>query len=661
MGMGGRHSFCVLALLCLACNEVRLGDDAEAAFRTKAGARPVTLSLQQGVGDYTGTVDTTLSSVDWTWVPESRGSFGGSERLRVLERDGRHALLRFDLRALPAGAHVVSARLRLFVERVDFPVSPALDLHRLEEEWIEGRCATQYACAPDGATWRSRGPGRASWRRAGGTYGERVATGAIAAGRAAEFDVTGVVAEWVAGARPNHGLLLRGTRDGVNDVSIASSEARDAARRPRLEIAWLPAEAAPPPASAPRPVASAPPPPVTAPRPVASAPPPVASAPPPVASAPPPVAPADFCPPYPQSPLYRPRARQIVVGPADDWKRTIETAAPGTEVLLRDGEYRLGETYAVRIRRDVTVRGQRGDRARVVIRGAGYGVWSEGLQILGPNVTIASLTITQVRDHAVSIKGETGAQAPHLYDLHLVDIGTQHVKLTPGGMAGGVVACSSIGFSPGGVRGDYIDGVDLHGAIDWVIRDNEFYNITGDGSGCAVDVSCGTYISGPAVLVWNGARGTVIERNVFVDNFRNIALGLGRGHTGGVIRNNFIWRAGPGDAGIELQTADGALVAHNTVRVGGYPAAIEVRDARGVRLVGNALGSPVWNRGNAVFEARGNVERVTDADFAAPGDYHLSARSACRGAGIALAEVPADIEGETRGARPDVGADQSPR
>ncbi len=366
------------------------------------------------------------------------------------------------------------------------------------------------------------------------------------------------------------------------------------------------------------------------------------------------------CPTYLRSPVHRRRAHQVAVGPGDDWIRAIERARPDTEVVLRRGEYRLGRHYAVRIPGGVTVRGETGHPDDVVVRGRGYGPESEGLMITGPDVTIAELSVTAVRNHAVAIKGELGAHRPHLYRLHLYDVGTQHVKLTPGGAREGLVACSEIHYTPGAVKGDYVDAIDLHGAVDWTLRDNFIHGITGDGSGCEVDTSCGRYTSGPAILVWNGARGTVVERNLLVDNFRNIAFGLGKGHQGGVIRNNFVYRRRGGDAGIELQGAAGVRVLHNTVRVAGYPGAIEVRESRDCEIVNNLLSAPVWDRGAATFRAAGNIGDAADADFLDPAGFRLQPASRARGAGLPAADAGADLDGRPRDGRFDVGCAQLP-
>jgi len=368
--------------------------------------------------------------------------------------------------------------------------------------------------------------------------------------------------------------------------------------------------------------------------------------------------------PYVDSPHYRPRAQTVTAGPEDNWITIIEDAVPGTEVLLLDGLYDLDQ-YAVVVGDEVTVRSQSGNRDAVIIQGQGYGICSEGFLIAGAGITIAELTMTQIRNHAIAIKPDLGAQAPHLYNLDLYDIGTQHIKLSPGACADGLVAWCRIGYTPGGVQGDYINAIDLHEAVDWVIRDNVIYNIAGDGTGCEVDcLDCSgnpnpqSYISGPAILVWNQSSGTLIERNLLIDNFRNISLGLGSGHTQGTVRNNFIYRSGPGDAGIELRAAQDESIYHNTVIVGSYPGAIEVQNSAGIDIANNLISAPIWDRGGASFLSRSNIEDATDADLAVAGEVHIPADSRAIGAGVDLPAVTEDIDGQARDGRWDVGADQ---
>lgn len=365
----------------------------------------------------------------------------------------------------------------------------------------------------------------------------------------------------------------------------------------------------------------------------------------------------ELCLSYTDSSLYRLREERVTVGPDDDWIGIIQSAAPSSEILLVDGVYEMGSTYAVVVGDEVTIRSQSGERDQVLIQGAGYGPGGEGFMVLGENVTIADLSMTQIRNHAISIKGDSGPHATHIYNVHIFDIGTQHIKLTPGGTRDGIVACSSLGYSEGGAVGDYVNAIDLLGAIDWHIRDNTIYNITGDGSGCEVDIDCGTYISGPAILVWRDSSGTLIERNTLIDCFRNIALGLGSSHEGGLVRNNFIYRSEVGDAGVELHGADGARVYHNTVLVAGYSGAIEFRQSTNLRIFNNLISAPVWDRGDTDVTMGGNIDSATDDDFISPGDPHLVTGSRAIGAGELIEDVTTDIDGDSRGDRVDVGAD----
>ncbi|MCP5096139.1 MAG: hypothetical protein GY943_11340 [Chloroflexi bacterium] len=384
--------------------------------------------------------------------------------------------------------------------------------------------------------------------------------------------------------------------------------------------------------------------------------------------------PSSYCPAYIDSTLYRSRAKQITLNPADDWMNAIQNAAPDTEILLLDGTYAMGSTLWLGSTSNLTIRSASGNRDAVILQGPGYGLpVHEGFAFNGHNITIADLTMTDIRNHAISIKSGSGAEATHIYNVHLVDIGTQHIKGSgTNGIEDGIVACSRIGYTDGGVEGDYINGIDIHGAIDWEIRDNALYNIFGDGSGCEVDIDCGTYLrgGGPAILLWNNASGNMVERNQIINSFRGIALGLGSGHEGGIVRNNFFYQAEAartvpfgapitGDMGIQLITSGSVLVEHNTIILGGnYPGAIEVWNPSGhVTIQNNLITVPIWDRGSASFSQAGNIIDATVADLRTPGYPHVPVTSRVVGAGVATA-LDHDIDGDERNGRFDVGADQ---
>lgn len=308
------------------------------------------------------------------------------------------------------------------------------------------------------------------------------------------------------------------------------------------------------------------------------------------------------CSAYTTSEIYRPRLNTLTLSTLDKWARDIERAAPDTEILLKDGTYHLKQ-HAVMVKDNITIRSASGNSDAVLIRGQGYDTFSQGFVIVGDNVTIADLSMTGMRDHAIAIKPDiSGGESPQIYNVELYDIGTQHIKANAGS-AHGLVACSTIGYQRNGAKGDYNGAINLHGAAGWNIRDNIIYNIAGDGSGCNVDTECGRYQTGPAILVWNNSSNTVVERNTITDSTRNIAFGLGRGHDGGLIRDNYIIQSKRGDAGIELQTATGTLVENNVVLLkGNYPGAIEYRDTSKITIRHNQITAPPWDRGNNLLD-----------------------------------------------------------
>ena len=321
------------------------------------------------------------------------------------------------------------------------------------------------------------------------------------------------------------------------------------------------------------------------------------------------------CDRYDQSDVFRVRSNTIIVNPQSDWISAVENAGPDTDILFEDGDYELNQ-YAVRVRSNVTLRGLNAVSSSVRIRGMGYSEPSEGIMVLSDNVTIADLSISDIRNHAIAVNPASGAQQGlQLYNLNITDIGTQHIKVNPGGARDGLIACSSIGYSQNGAIGDYNGAIDLHNTYNWKIRDNYIYNIAGDGSGCLVDTDCGQYISSPAILAWNNAQGTTVTGNTIVDSYRNIAFGIGSAHTGGSILHNTITQSSPGDAGIELFGAIDTVVEFNTVKLAGsYPGTIEFRQTEGLTITNNWLSRRPWDRGgNRNIELSGNAYRVTDS------------------------------------------------
>jgi len=256
---------------------------------------------------------------------------------------------------------------------------------------------------------------------------------------------------------------------------------------------------------------------------------------------------AEHCPPFAESTLFREPVKTTTANPSN-WITRIENAAEGEEILLEDGIYPL-EQYAVVLNQSMTLRGASGNNEKVVIEGRGYDENAEALMIMANNVHIADLTVKNIRDHGITIHEDFAE--PVIYNVNLVDIGTQHIKGNRPG-PGGIIACSQLGYTTPNSTGDYNSAIDIHRAIEWTIRDNTIYNIYGDGSGCIVDADCGSMWPGgePAILLWREAKDNTITRNTIVDSFRAIALGLDTPYSGGVVEDNFICRSEEGKDGI---------------------------------------------------------------------------------------------------------------
>lgn len=347
-----------------------------------------------------------------------------------------------------------------------------------------------------------------------------------------------------------------------------------------------------------------------------------------------PVMPASsHCPPYVDTPFQS--ASETLQADPTDWISKIVNAPPGAQVLLADGVYML-DRYAVVFEKPLTLRSASGNRDAVIIQGQGYEENAEALMIMADDVHIADLTVQNVRDHAISIK--EGFARSVIYNVNLVDVGTQHIKGSRMG-PDGVIACSAMGYTTEVGPGDYNGAIDLHAAVGWTIRDNMMYNIWGDGSGCLVDDECGTYYpgGGPALLLWKDSKDNIIERNRITGSFRGISLGLDTPYSGGVVRDNVVYVGVTGkqgietfiehDTGISLLGANDVIVEGNTVLMaGGYPGPIELQNVEGVLVSNNLVSAPVWNRGNSQYNSC-DVRTGNDCDNPQFGNLIVAANS----------------------------------
>ena len=370
----------------------------------------------------------------------------------------------------------------------------------------------------------------------------------------------------------------------------------------------------------------------------------------------------------PAPPLPPPAGRVVRVSTEADLQAAVRALSSNTTILVAPGTYRLTNTLQISgTLANVGIRGDSPNRDRVVLLGSGmkdstiqFGIWVGG-NVQG--VTIANLTIRDIFYHPIILN--PGTRAPLIHNVHLVNAGQQFIKgnqtEAAGGVDEGVVEYSVIEYETI-AKDNYTNGIDVHRGANWIIRHNLFRNIRPPAG----------QLAGPAILMWNRSSNTLTEGNTFINCQREIAYGLGEreghDHRGGIIRNNFIYRAASveGDAAIGAWDSPGTLILHNTILASGtYPSLIEYRytGTRGVVVANNLLDGSVLARDGASATVTGNVTKAAPAMFVKPqaGDLHLVPGAVLEATDPrALEACPDDWDGEARpgGTAPDVGADQ---
>ncbi len=279
--------------------------------------------------------------------------------------------------------------------------------------------------------------------------------------------------------------------------------------------------------------------------------------------------------------LPEPSGNVVRVSSVAELEAAVSNAVPNQTIVIANGTYQL--TSRINIRQEgLTIRGESNDRSKVVLLGDGFekerkdiSSASEMFTVWAPNVTIANLTLKDASVHGIAFKGEseTTPHGLHVYNVAIYDIGQRYIKGTayPGGKGGyiesGVIEYCHFEqtrkikpFRDDIADGDYVGGFDAMNLKDWIVRDNVFINIRGAMSG-----------GRGAVFVWINSMGTIVERNVFIGNDRSIAFGnpyvpdhVTHHHTGGIIRNNFIYSRSY-TMGIELCATKDVKVYNNTI------------------------------------------------------------------------------------------------
>ncbi|HEX7862484.1 MAG TPA: hypothetical protein VF773_19255 [Verrucomicrobiae bacterium] len=390
---------------------------------------------------------------------------------------------------------------------------------------------------------------------------------------------------------------------------------------------------------------------------------------------------------FPEAPTLPLTGTRIVrVGTEAQLQAAMGNLRSGDTILLSNGVYHLTSHLIINGRNNVTIRGENGS-TNVALAGKGmdnrnhggvlHGVWSNGT-----NTTVAHLTIRETYDNPIIFNSP--AQGPRVYSVRLIDAGSQFIKSNPTdvdagrGVNEGRVEHSWFEYTvrppnDHGAGVGYFNGISAHAARNWVVRANVFKNLHNpDGS---------AYPWNPAVLFWRNSSNTVTEGNVFINVDRAVAYGLDnsvpyRDHSGGIVRNNFIYlepgffsasRKASADGMIIVWNSPGTQVDHNTIQVNGNaPAGIEFRFATTVNTTARNNLADVGNRSrdSAIMQQSGNLNTARTNWFVNPalGDLHLSpaATNAIDKATL-LNTVTNDFDGVLRtptNGKVDVGADE---
>lgn len=386
---------------------------------------------------------------------------------------------------------------------------------------------------------------------------------------------------------------------------------------------------------------------------------------------------AGLCPP-----LSPPSGTIVNVTTVAELQAAVNNLTSNTTLLIADGTYDLTNVLNIRNVNNVTLRSASGNREAVILRGKGmnnsnYGNVPHVAAIYDANdVTLADMTLRDAYYHLVQVHGEDGPQRPRFYNLHLIDAGEQFIKgsTNPAQLPrlyadDGVVECSLFEYTDR-ARSYYTNAVDVLAGAGWVIRDNVFRRIRAPVG----------QLAGPTILMWRNSLNTLIERNQFIECDRAIALGLSppdansRGgettydHQGGVVRNNFVYRAAgsaTGDVGLTVNYANNYQIHHNTVLLNNsFPWTIEYRFSVSTgALAYNLTDGPIFQRDGAQGTLTSNLANAQLSWFVNPGlgDLHLNASAvAAINQAAPLANVTDDIDGDPRpiGPAPDIGADE---
>ena len=382
-------------------------------------------------------------------------------------------------------------------------------------------------------------------------------------------------------------------------------------------------------------------------------------------------------------PLPNPTGNQVHVSTESALQSAVSNLSDGTTIIIAPGNYQLTSSLYIR-KNNVTIRGLENNCNGTTLTGKGmenqnfgkvpHGIWTDAT-----NLRVQNLTIRSVFHHPIQF--DPKAESPHIYNVRLLDAGEQFIKGSSGGYGAGVddgivefTIMEYLGAPPninhGGGIG-YTNGVDIHGGRNWIIRNNLFKNFHTPDSA--------QHRFNPAVLMWNGAQGTITERNTFINVDRAIAHGLinrgaGPDHRNGIIRNNFIYQRPGLFSSTRRSQSDGLIISwhspnsqvvHNTILTNNNSTnSIQFRfDTGGSKANNNLSDANIRTRNGGEFTETGNFFQATNSMFIDPNNANLHLKATATSAidkVAVLGIAPNDIDSQPRphGVNADIGADE---
>ena len=183
--------------------------------------------IQQGFKGYQGTTDTTIFAWNATQTAGEEPTF------RTTTGNVRHALVRFDVSGLPAGAFNIKASMHVHVDQPG-PAPVQMQAFKVLRGWSEENASWRNATAS--IVWSIPGCSGLGTDRMPLPF-HSVDTPPVS--QWVSFDVTELINQWLADPAENYGVLLvaKGSTS-QQTFSFVSSENNNVTRRPKLIVGY---------------------------------------------------------------------------------------------------------------------------------------------------------------------------------------------------------------------------------------------------------------------------------------------------------------------------------------------------------------------------------------------------------------------------------------